>query len=54
MRGHLCISGLPLESPMCSFTLPDIYIRTPDRRGKAITNERTRIFITLGFNYRHF
>ena len=24
MRGHLCISGLPLESPMCSFTLPDI------------------------------
>ena len=26
MRGHLCISGLPLESPMCSFTLPDIHI----------------------------
>ena len=24
MRGHLCISGLSHESPMCSFTLPDI------------------------------
>ena len=25
MRGHLCVSGLPHESPMCSFTLPDIW-----------------------------
>ena len=24
---HLCISGLPHESPMCSFTLPDILFR---------------------------
>ena len=26
MHGHLCISGLPLESPMCIFTLPDICV----------------------------
>ena len=26
MHGHLCISDLPLESPMCSFTLPDICV----------------------------
>ena len=26
MHGHLCITALPLESPMCSFTLPDICV----------------------------
>ena len=26
MHGHLCISGLPLKSPMCSFTLPYICV----------------------------
>ena len=52
MCGHLCVSGLPLESPMCSVTLPDILSQWV-RILVLVRGNRTPVYRYPGQHHNH-